>query len=201
MAKVNQRAFVFADHMEKWSGTKIATEMAEMKEGETVDWRGRRQWVTTERSPYGYPIIVKWDAEFNMEPYLHAAKHSKKLSAVLTGDSGHDIEDGAADKEWRLHPWGLVARIYREFWFLGDDDERRLAEMIEYIWDGVDERMRNEELVRLINAVYSEWRKDKWGDCYEFMPLDVEKWTGLIGQAERRALAGADQREWWDLEK
>lgn len=197
----NQRAFVFTGDIEgKWAGTKIAAEMEAMKEEERVDWQRRRQWVTVERTGSGFPIVAKWDAEFSMEPYMHAATHAKVLADVLRGARGHEERDGAT-VEGLLHPWGLAARIYREFWFMGWDDERNITDMIDYVWDGVDERMSHEELVRLINAVYSEWCKDEWGDCYEFMPLDLERWTGLIADAERRALAGTDQCDWWDLEK
>ena len=84
------------------------------------------------------------------------------LSELLTGDREHDEAIGAAEGG-RLHCWGLVARIHREFyswpWDSADDEagDMGLAELIEYIWDGIDGGIPSGALIAIVNAVYANY--------------------------------------------
>ena len=185
-------AWVFEDELDTvWAGTKYADLFRGMPEDEWLSFLKEPIEVLVESNHAGFLTIMAVDVDFAIEGYLHAARHASALSKLLAGDRQLDEAVGA-EEGGRLHCWGLVARIYREIHFtlLRDNGEADLAELIEYIWDGIDGGIPNNALIAIVNAVYANYL-ECGGHLFSFMAADEEIWGHALDKSEG---AGAEGR-------
>lgn len=133
--------------------------------------------------------------EYSTDSYLRAARHAGALSELLTSGREHDEAAGAAEGG-RLHCWGVVARIYREFhctpWSAADGEGGKmgLARLIEYIWDGLDSALPNNALIAIVNAVYSNYLEGG-GRPLLGMPAEERVWGDALDEWQRAGAKGA----------
>ena len=198
-------AWVFEDQLDTvWAGTKYADLFRGMAQDEWLSFWDQPIEVAVESNHTGNLSVKDVGVDFTMEGYFHAAMHAHSLSELLTGDRERDEAVGA-EEGGRLHCWGLIARIYREFdstpWSDADkeDGDIGLADLIEYIWDGIDGGIPNSALIAIVNAVYANYC-DTGGRRLLGMPAHEGIWGHALDEWQR-AGAEEDISEFvnWDL--
>lgn len=187
-AEGGKKSFVFDNDIESvWKDSGYKDLLLGMSEKEVVNLsdkpihvrttlqkRGRDEWVR----------VSEVHADFYIAPYHFAARHARILANLLTEDRSDDESQGA-EEGGRLHCWGLVARIYREFqvgfWSEQDETENYpgIAAMIDYLWSGIDNAITDRALIAIINLVYGEWAADvQWEPAG--LPLEDDVWVAAL---------------------
>ena len=97
------------------------------------------------------------------EAYLFAAAHADKLAELLADDRRYDRARGAATwvrGDVELHPWGLVARIYREIDIAAaDSNEIDLRRIVSSLWAEADVYIRaGRKIYDVAENVYELWQ-------------------------------------------
>lgn len=192
MGRSGSPAWVFEDDLDAlWCGTKYPDLFRNIPEGESLSFENEPIKVQVEINYEGFFVIKAVDIDFAIEGYFHATRHASALSELLTGDRDLDEAVGA-EEGGRLHCWGLVARIYREIHFtlLQDNGEEDLAELIEYLWDGIDGGIPNKALIAIVNAVYANYLEAN-GHQFSFMPADEEIWGHALDKWQGAGAEGS----------
>ena len=189
-AEGGQASFVFENDIESlWKDSGFQDRLLGMAENEIIDLSDDPIHVRTTMKKRGrreYVQVSEIHADFYVAPYRYAARHARILASLLTGARSID-ESLGADEGGRLHCWGLVARIYREFqvgnWSEEDEDENYpgIAAMIDYLWSGIDSAITDRALIAIINLVYDEWAADaQWEPAG--LPLEDQVWVAALAK-------------------
>ena len=204
LVRGGKTAWIFEDQLDTvWAGTKYADLFRGMAEDEWLSFWEQPIEVAVETNYSGHLSVKDVGVDFTIQGYFHAAMHAGSLNELLTGDREQDEAVGA-EEGGRLHCWGLVARIYREFdstpWSGADenDGDIGLAELIEYIWDGIDGGIPKSALIAIVNAVYANYC-DNGGRQLLGMPAHEGIWGQALDEWQR-AGTEEDIREFvnWD---